>query len=221
MSCAECFSFLKPKAPCKRGYWVVWVQGVKDAEAMKPLLAKWQEMVSSGAVKLHFMGKPSAVFEVGKEMGTVIAEFPSLDEAIKARNEGFYPEEVLKAAGKPIEDVAVRDFRIIEADEGLIEKGKGYWVAAVQEMKDAEAMKPLLAKWKEYVDSGAFKLKFMGKPSAVFESGKEMGTVIAEFPTVADAIKARTEGFYPDEVLKAAGKPIEDVAVRDFRVIGA
>ena len=44
-----------------------------------------------------------------------VFEFPSLQAAIDARNSKEYVQDVIGAAGKPVEEIATRDFRIIEA----------------------------------------------------------------------------------------------------------
>lgn len=52
--------------------------------------------------------------EDGRMLPFALCEFPSLQDAINARNSDEYNKDVLGSAGKPVEEMAIRDFRIIE-----------------------------------------------------------------------------------------------------------
>ena len=74
----------------------------------------WQEYVASGACKVHHLKPPHMAVEDGRMLPFALCEFPSLQDAIDARNSDEYNKDVLGAAGKPVEEMAIRDFRIIE-----------------------------------------------------------------------------------------------------------
>ena len=75
----------------------------------------WEEYVASGACTVHYLRPPHAVYEDGCMLPLAVCEFPSLKAAIDARNSKEYVHDVIGAAGKPVEEIATRDFRIIEA----------------------------------------------------------------------------------------------------------
>jgi hypothetical protein len=52
--------------------------------------------------------------EDGRMFPFALCEFPSLQAAIDARESDEYNKDVLGAAGKPVHEMATRDFRIIE-----------------------------------------------------------------------------------------------------------
>ncbi len=57
-------------------------------------------------------------------------------------------------------------------------------------------------------------------PKAVYESGISKTTAVIEFPSLDEAVHARTEDSnYHQGVIEADGTPVENKVIRDFRII--
>jgi len=92
-----------------KGYWVSCYRAVHDPAA----LAEYAKLAGP-AVQQHggrFIARGGAVrtYEGGLDQRTVVVEFDSVEQAIKARESTEY-EAALKALGNAVE----RDFRIVE-----------------------------------------------------------------------------------------------------------
>ena len=75
--------------------------------------------------------------------------------------------------------------------------------------------------WKEYVDSGAWKVLHLRPPKAAYEDGCTLPLAVCEFPSLQAAIDARESEEYVKDVLAVSGKPLEKMVVRNFRIIEA
>ena len=145
-----------------KGYWVVAVQDVIKPDTWEQVLSSWGNYVekSNGVVNPISFGPPKAVYESGIEKTTAVIEFPSLDQAVHARTEDpDYYQGVIEADGTPVENKVIRDFRIIEVEDGWMKPGHGYWLVWVREFKDKESwLEKVMPAWQEYVASGACKV---------------------------------------------------------------
>lgn len=206
-----------------KGYWVVAVQDVIKPDAWEQVLSSWGNYVekSNGVVNPISFGPPKAVYESGIEKTTAVIEFPSLDQAVYARTEDpDYYQGVIEADGTPVENKVIRDFRIIEVEDGWMKPGHGYWLVWVREFKDKDSwLEKVMPAWKEYVASGACKVHHLKPPHMAVEDGRMLPFALCEFPSLQDAIDARNSDEYNKDVLGAAGKPVEEMAIRDFRII--
>ena len=125
-----------------KGYWVVAVQDVIKPDKWEQVLSSWGNYVekSNGVVNPISFGPPKAVYESGIEKTTAVIEFPSLDQAVHARTEDpDYYQGVIEADGTPVENKVIRDFRIIEVEDGWMKPGHGYWLVWVREFKDKDS----------------------------------------------------------------------------------
>ena len=92
-----------------RGYWVSCYRAVHDPAA----LAEYAKLAGP-AIQQHggrFIARGGTVrtYEGGVDQRTVVVEFDSVEQAIKARESTEY-EAAVKALGNAVE----RDFRIVE-----------------------------------------------------------------------------------------------------------
>ena len=206
-----------------KGYWVDAVQDVIKPDTWEQVLSSWGNYVekSNGVVNPISFGPPKAVYESGIEKTTAVIEFPSLDLAVHARTEDpDYYQGVIEADGTPVENKVIRDFRIIEVEDGWMKPGHGYWLVWVREFKDKETwLEKVMPAWQEYVASGACKVHHLKLPHMAVEDGRMLPFALCEFPSLQDAINARNSDEYNKDVLGAAGKPVEEMAIRDFRII--
>ena len=124
-----------------KGYWVVAVQDVLKPDAWSQVLSAWENYVveSNGICKPISFAPPAAVYESGISKTTAVIEFPSLDEAVKARTkDASYFQGVIEADGTSVESKVIRDFRIIETEGGWMKPGHGYWLVWVREFIDKD-----------------------------------------------------------------------------------
>jgi uncharacterized protein (DUF1330 family) len=95
-----------------KAYWITCYRSISDPQKVAAY-AKLAPLATTpfGA---RYIARGSAVeaFEAGQKERTVISEFPSVEKAIAAYKSPAY-QEALKALG----DGAVRDIRIVEAQE--------------------------------------------------------------------------------------------------------
>ena len=99
---------------------------------------------------------------------------------------------------------------------------KGYWVVAVQDVIKPDTWEQVLSSWGNYVEksNGVVNPIAFGPPKAVYESGIEKTTAVIEFPSLDQAVHARTEDpDYYQGVIEADGTPVENKVIRDFRII--
>ena len=126
----------------------------------------------------------------------------------------------IRDSGTPVENKVIRDFGIIEVEDGWMKPGHGYWLVWVREFKDKETwLEKVMPAWQEYVASGACKVHHLKPPHMAVEDGRMLPFALCEFPSLQDAINARNSDEYNKDVLGAAGKPVEEMAIRDFRII--
>jgi uncharacterized protein (DUF1330 family) len=96
----------------KKAYWISIYRSVSDPAKLKA----YAEMAPKGTLpfgaKYLCRGLPQMTYEAGQKERIVITEYPSLKAAIDAHDSPGY-QAALKALG----DGAVRDIRIIEAEE--------------------------------------------------------------------------------------------------------
>ena len=151
-----------------KGYWVVAVRDVIKPDAWEQVLSSWGNYVekSNGIVNPISFSAPKAVYESGIEKTTAVIEFPSLDQAVHARTEDpDYYQGVIEADGTPVENKVIRDFRIIEVEDGWMKPGHGYWLVWVREFKDKDSwLEKVMPAWQEYVASGACKVHHLKPP---------------------------------------------------------
>ena len=99
---------------------------------------------------------------------------------------------------------------------------KGYWVVAVQDVIKPDAWNQVLSAWKTYVkeSNGICKPISFTPPEAVYESGISKTTAVIEFPSLEEAVYARTkDSSYYQGVIEADGTTVENKVIRDFRII--
>ena len=99
---------------------------------------------------------------------------------------------------------------------------KGYWVVAVQDVINPDSWSKSLSSWESFVEqsNGICKPIFFAPPKAVYESGISKTTAVIEFPSLDEAVQARTkDSNYYKGVIEADGTPVETKVIRDFRII--
>tara|TARA_Y200000002_G_scaffold77723_1_gene61197 strand:+ start:3744 stop:4373 length:630 start_codon:yes stop_codon:yes gene_type:complete len=206
-----------------KGYWVVAVQDVLKPDAWGQVLSAFENYVeeSDGICKPISFAPPAAVYESGISKTTAVIEFPSLDDAVHARTrDSSYFQGVIEADGTPVENKAIRDFRIIETEGGWMKPGHGYWLVWVREFIDKDNwIGKVMPAWQEYVASGACKVHHLKPPHMALEDGRMFPFALCEFPSLQAAIDARESDEYNKDVLGAAGKPVHEMVTRDFRII--
>ena len=206
-----------------KGYWVVAVQDVLKPDAWSQVLSAWENYVveSNGICKPISFAPPAAVYESGISKTTAVIEFPSLDEAVKARTkDASYFQGGIEADGTSVESKVIRDFRIIETEGGWMKPGHGYWLVWVREFIDKDNwVGKVMPAWQEYVTSGACKVHHLKPPHMALEDGRMFPFALCEFTSLQAAIDARESDEYNKDVLGAAGKPVHEMVTRDFRII--
>jgi uncharacterized protein (DUF1330 family) len=95
-----------------KAYWITAYREIKDPAKLAAYAKLAAPATAPFGCRYLCRGTPGATFEAGLKERVVVAEFPSLDQAIAAHNGPAY-QEALKALG----DGAVRDIRIIEGLE--------------------------------------------------------------------------------------------------------
>ena len=205
-----------------KGYWFVAVQDVLKPDVWKSCLPAWEQYVASsnGACNPIYFGPPAATFEAGISKTMAIVEFPSLEQALNVRAEDAeYNPGMIEADGTPVENKVIRDFRITDVSSGWMKPGHGYWIVWIREIKDKESLAKVMPVWEEYVESGACVVHHLRPPQAVYEDGRMLPLAVCEFPSLQAALDARNSKEYVQGVIGAAGKPVEEIATRDFRII--
>jgi uncharacterized protein (DUF1330 family) len=96
----------------KKGYWITAYRKVTDPAKVKAYAEMAPKATLPFGAKYLCRGLPQATYEAGEKERIVITEYPSLKAAIDAHDSPGY-QAALKALG----DGAVRDIRIIEAEE--------------------------------------------------------------------------------------------------------
>ncbi len=95
-----------------KAYWVTCYRSISDPKKLEAYAKLAPPAVTPFGARYIARGTAAAAFEAGQKERIVISEFPSLENAIAAYNCPAY-KEALKALG----DGAVRDIRIVEAQE--------------------------------------------------------------------------------------------------------
>jgi uncharacterized protein (DUF1330 family) len=95
-----------------KAYWVTCYRSISDPKKLEAYAKLAPPAVTPFGARYIARGTAAAAFEAGQKERIVISEFPSLEKAIAAYNCPAY-KEALKALG----DGAVRDIRIVEAQE--------------------------------------------------------------------------------------------------------
>lgn len=96
----------------KKAYWISCYREIKDPAKLKAYAELAPKALAAFGVRYLCKGVPQMTYEAGQKERLVVSEFPSLQQAIAAHDSPGY-QAALKALG----DGAVRDIRIIEADE--------------------------------------------------------------------------------------------------------
>src|ERR1700741_5416881 len=94
----------------KKAYWVSNYRSIKNPDAVAAYAKLAGPALRSKVPKYLAGGVANEVYEAGLKQRMVILEFPSLEQAIAARDSPEY-----QAALKVFYNAAERDFRIIEA----------------------------------------------------------------------------------------------------------
>jgi len=95
-----------------KAYWVTCYRSISDPQKLAAYAKLAPPAVTPFGARYIARGTAAVAFESGQKERIVISEFPSLEQAIAAYNSPAY-KEALKALG----DGAVRDIRIVEAQE--------------------------------------------------------------------------------------------------------
>jgi uncharacterized protein (DUF1330 family) len=96
----------------KKAYWISVYREIKDPAKLKAYAELAPPATTKFGAKYLCKGVPQVTYEAGQKERIVITEFPSLKHATDAHDSLGY-QAALKALG----DGAVRDIRIIEAEE--------------------------------------------------------------------------------------------------------
>ncbi len=96
----------------KKAYWISSYRSVSDPAKLKAYAEMAPKATTPFGAKYLCRGVPQMIYEAGQKERIVITEYPSLEKAIAAHDSPGY-QAALKALG----DGAVRDIRIIEAEE--------------------------------------------------------------------------------------------------------
>ncbi len=95
-----------------KGYWITSYRAITDPEKLKAYAALAPGATKPFGAKYLCRGMPQAIYEAGQKERIVVAEFPSLKDAIAAHDCPAYQKAV-----EVLGDGAVRDVRIIEGLE--------------------------------------------------------------------------------------------------------
>ncbi len=93
-------------------YWISSYLEITDESRLKAYAELAGPALTSAGGTFLARSMPSAVYEAGRDMRTVLIEFPTVDAARAAHDSAAY-QEALEALG----DGAVRDLRIVEGIE--------------------------------------------------------------------------------------------------------
>lgn len=96
----------------KKAYWISVYREIKDRAKLEAYAKLAPKGTLPFGAKYLCRGVPQMVYEAGQKERIVVTEFPSLKAAIDAHDSPGY-QQALRALG----DGAVRDVRIIEAEE--------------------------------------------------------------------------------------------------------
>jgi len=95
-----------------KAYWVTCYRSISDPQKVAAYAKLAPAATAPFGARYIARGAAAAAFESGQKERIVIAEFPSVEQAIAAYRSPAY-QEALKALGNG----AVRDIRIVEALE--------------------------------------------------------------------------------------------------------
>ncbi len=91
---------------------------------------------------------------------------------------------------------------------------KAYWIAFYRAIHDQEAFLAYAKLAGPAIQAGGGQFLARGNPAQVYESGINLRTVVAVFPSVAAAIATHDSPAY-GEALRALGNAVD----RDFRIV--
>ena len=92
-----------------RGYWVTFYRAVSNPAALAEYAALAGPAIEAGGGRFLVRGTPAHIYESGLMQRTVVIEFDSVEQALKAHDSDGY-QAALRALGQG----AVRDIRIVE-----------------------------------------------------------------------------------------------------------
>ncbi|MBN3727327.1 DUF1330 domain-containing protein [Burkholderia sp. Ac-20379] len=95
-----------------KAYWVVAIQQVDKPEQLVEYSKLAGPAIAAAGGRILARGTAQHAYEAGQLARTVVTEFPSLEQALAAREGAAY-----QAALKVLGDAAKRDFRIVEGVE--------------------------------------------------------------------------------------------------------
>jgi uncharacterized protein (DUF1330 family) len=97
-------------AGLKKGYWIICVKAVFNAQSFSDIQARFASLMKSGRApfKIVCLGAPKKVWETCN-LATTVVEFESTETAVAYYN---HPDYVATRMG--VEKAALRDFRVIE-----------------------------------------------------------------------------------------------------------
>ena len=96
-----------------KAYWINTFRAVRDPERLQQYATLAGPAIREGGGQFLARGIPSAAFELGMSMRTVLIQFPSVEAAVAVYQGPAY-QKALAVLG----DAADRDLRIIEGIEG-------------------------------------------------------------------------------------------------------
>ena len=91
---------------------------------------------------------------------------------------------------------------------------KAYWISFYREIRDQAAFQAYAKLAGPAIQAGGGKFLARGNPAQVYEGGIDLRTVVADFPSVAQAIATHDSPAY-GEALKALGNAVD----RDLRIV--
>lgn len=95
-----------------KAYWITCYRSVSDPAKLAAYAKLAPAATAPFGARYLVRGTPQAVYEAGVKERIVVAEFPSLQQAIAAHDSPAY-----QAAVRVLGDGAVRDVRIVEGAE--------------------------------------------------------------------------------------------------------
>jgi uncharacterized protein (DUF1330 family) len=95
-----------------KAYWIAFYRAIHDEAKFQAYAKLAGPAVQAGGGKFLARGTPAQVYESGVKLRTVVAEFPSVAQAMATHDSPAYAE-ALKALGNGVD----RDLRIVEGVE--------------------------------------------------------------------------------------------------------
>ena len=92
-----------------KAYWINTYRSISDPEALAAYAKLAGPAIEAGGGRFLVRGTPAHIYESGLMQRTVVIEFDSVEQALKAHDSDGY-QAALRALGQG----AVRDIRIVE-----------------------------------------------------------------------------------------------------------